>query len=237
MAHGPLCYSGYFTGLRKGEQPSPPPWPQVHPLSPQKHFLAKLRLCSGVPLLDLRPNISGKKLCPVFHSCCRCGGCVSSGPCGSIPHVGLKAGPGKAGRSLESQKNERGSGITASSQLLPSVPTLAAAGNPERKKNLLTTSLKESTDPTSTCLLATSLAQLMFEEQPGTGFFRTCHLMRSHPTCSSQAWQTTWILPCPPSNQSPGPVSSALAPGTCPQGWSYSLLTGHLPWVSPGFCS
>lgn len=145
-AHGPLCSSGYFMGLRKGEQPSPPPGPQVHPLPPQQHFLAKLRLCSGVLPLALRPASSGKKLCPAFHSRCRCGGCVSPGPCGSMPHVVLKAGsgPGKAGRSLESQKNERGPGITASIQLLPSAPTLAAGGYPEGKKNLLTTPLKES---------------------------------------------------------------------------------------------
>lgn len=46
---------------------------------PQQHFLAKLRLCRAVLPPDLRSDISGKKLCPVFHSCSRCGGRVSSG--------------------------------------------------------------------------------------------------------------------------------------------------------------
>lgn len=44
---------------------------------------------------------------PGSRSCCWCGSSVSSCPCGSMPHRGLKAGPspGKAGGPLENQKN------------------------------------------------------------------------------------------------------------------------------------
>lgn len=73
MAHEPLCYSDHCMGLRKGEQPIPFTLAQgssslLITLSTQQHFLAELTLCCGFLPFDLMLEISGKKLCPIFHS-------------------------------------------------------------------------------------------------------------------------------------------------------------------------
>lgn len=73
MAHEPLCYSDHSMGLRKGEQPAPFTLAQgsfslLTTPSTQQHFLTELRLCCGFLPFELVLEISGKTLCPVFHS-------------------------------------------------------------------------------------------------------------------------------------------------------------------------
>lgn len=106
------------------------PWPQAHP-SPPYHLLPRLRLCSGPLLLDLALEISGNKLCPIFHPCSWCGGSASSCPWESVPHVGLKAGsrPRKGRGIPDNQKNlGKGSGITASTHPVTALSTHPSSG-------------------------------------------------------------------------------------------------------------
>lgn len=122
MAHEPLCYSDHSMGLRKGEQPAPFTLAQgsfslLTTPSTQQHFLTELRLCCGFLPFELVLEISGKTLCPVFHSRSRV-----LLPRGSMLHVRLKADPWlRKGRGIpgESEKPHtvRGSGVTTSTQL------------------------------------------------------------------------------------------------------------------------
>lgn len=130
-------------------------------------------------------------------------------PCGAQSWPWPRKGRG----SLENQKipyTGRGYGVTASTQLLPSASILAVAWVSLReeptydfpKRIPWTQFLQQGywQHPQPGSRLGRSLAQASSEH---------AHLTCSHPTNWSQAWRTPWILPCPPSNQSPGPVNSA----------------------------
>lgn len=188
-------------------------------LYPQQHFLAKPRLCSRFLPLDLTPELSGKKLCPGFHSCCWCGGCVSSCPSGSMLHVGLKAGPdpGKAGGSLESQNctwgEVLGSLLPPNSVTALSIPP--SSGWVPLREEATYYPLKGSLRPNlTTRLLATSLAWLRLLLTAPTS------QLSSHVLITSLADVLDPAVP--PSYQSPGPVNSA----------SYSLPTTPAPALS-----
>lgn len=122
MAHEPLCYSDHCMGLRKCEQPAPFTLAQsssslLTTPSTQQHFLAELRLCCGFLPFDLVLEISGKKLCLVFHS----RSCVFlplgvHDACGAESFPWLRKGRGIPGQS-EKPHMVRGSGVTTSTQL------------------------------------------------------------------------------------------------------------------------